>query len=306
MTQKAENLVTIHLKDVNNEKDSYRERMANLDYSDGDIFIIDNMKHLNGTEAVRVDLCIILLCVHGHMQTCINGRNCDVRQGNILMVPPNVILSDQMFSYDFECKMLCLTDAIMQNILRSNLNLWNNALYIEKVNLLSIAEAQATNLNHLYEVLRFFLNEQNMPYRKEKIQNLISVMLLSLCSMLLNKIPTPPHGEFSHKENIFRTFLQNLSEQKIKRRTVDFYSEKLHITPKYLSLICKQISGKTAMEWIEEYVLEDVRYYLRNTEYSIREVALMLGFPNISFFGKYIKHHTNLAPKQYRKHLREN
>ena len=78
------------------------------------------------------------------------------------------------------------------------------------------------------------------------------------------------------------------------------YARELYVTPKYLSLVCKQHSGKTALQWIEEYTLADVDYYLRSTDRSIKEVVNLLGFPNASFFGKYVKEHLGVSPMVYR------
>ncbi|MBR1622282.1 MAG: AraC family transcriptional regulator [Prevotella sp.] len=87
----------------------------------------------------------------------------------------------------------------------------------------------------------------------------------------------------------------------VKHRPVEYYASELCISPKYLSVICKNNSGKTANEWIREHVLEDIRYYLRNTDYSIKEICNQLGFPNPSFFGKYVKEHFGVTPAQFRR-----
>ena len=86
----------------------------------------------------------------------------------------------------------------------------------------------------------------------------------------------------------------------VKHRTVEWYATELCITPKYLSSICKKQSGKTANEWITEHVLEDIRYYLKQTDYSIKQICDLLGFPNTSFFGKYVKDHFGMTPMEFR------
>ena len=87
----------------------------------------------------------------------------------------------------------------------------------------------------------------------------------------------------------------------MKHRTVESYANELCISPKYLSVICKKHSGKTANEWIREHVLEDIRYYLKQTDLTITQIADLLGFPNSSFFGKYVKEHFGMTPMQVRK-----
>ena len=76
------------------------------------------------------------------------------------------------------------------------------------------------------------------------------------------------------------------------------------IKPKYLSTISKKVSGKSPLEWISEYVMEDIRYYLANTDLTINEISDTLGFPNASFFGKYFKQQLGCTPLEYRNRIK--
>ena len=81
---------------------------------------------------------------------------------------------------------------------------------------------------------------------------------------------------------------------------MEAYASELCISPKYLTVVCKRNSGKTANEWITEQVLEDIRYCLKQTDLNIKQICARLGFPNSSFFGKYVKDHFGMTPMQFR------
>ena len=102
-------------------------------------------------------------------------------------------------------------------------------------------------------------------------------------------------------EAIFQQFLDLVGNSKVKHLPVEHFARELCVTPKYLSTVCKNHSGKTANEWIREYVLEDIRYYLMQTNLSIKQICALLGFPNSSFFGRYVKEHFGVPPSQLRK-----
>ena len=51
--------------------------------------------------------------------------------------------------------------------------------------------------------------------------------------------------------------------------------------------------------------MKDVIYLLKKSEKSIKEIVNELDFPNLSFFGKYVKRYTGLSPKQYREQIAE-
>ncbi|MDE6042278.1 MAG: helix-turn-helix domain-containing protein [Muribaculaceae bacterium] len=84
-------------------------------------------------------------------------------------------------------------------------------------------------------------------------------------------------------------------------RSVAFYAEKLCISPKYLSLIVKQATGRSAARWIDEFVLMEAKNLLRYSGKNIQQVAYALNFSNQSSFGKYFKHLTGMSPTEYQK-----
>lgn len=86
-----------------------------------------------------------------------------------------------------------------------------------------------------------------------------------------------------------------------KNKKLDFYAEKLFISPKYLSDIIKKISGQSAHNWINRYILLEAKIQLRTSSKTITQIADELNFPNNSFFSKYFKKHCGITPKEYRR-----
>lgn len=85
-----------------------------------------------------------------------------------------------------------------------------------------------------------------------------------------------------------------------KERFLDFYAEKLEITPKHLSRTMKNLTGFTAVEWIERYVVLEAKVMLKSTNLSIQQISDELNFPSQSFFGKYFKKNVGVSPKEFR------
>jgi AraC-like DNA-binding protein len=102
---------------------------------------------------------------------------------------------------------------------------------------------------------------------------------------------------------LFSQFIGLLEENFRKERRVSWYAEQLKITPKYLSELVKQVSKRTPNDWIDSYVLLEIRVLLKNSTKSIKEIADDLNFPNQSFFGKYFKEHMGMSPSEYRNSL---
>jgi AraC-like DNA-binding protein len=79
-----------------------------------------------------------------------------------------------------------------------------------------------------------------------------------------------------------------------------FYADKLCLTPKYLSTLIKQASGRSAPDWIDDFVILEAKNLLKYTGLAIKEIVYKLHFPNQSVFFKFFKAHTGLTPSEYR------
>lgn len=248
---------------------------------------------------VRMKMNAVLVCFNGSAQADFNGKTLTISRNQMLLVPSYVKINHFLFSVDFKFKALLLTDNIIQRLLRPAIGIWNHAMYVNQMKVRLLSDNDISMANKLCETIQFGLDYTSNPYQKEIVQSFIQGALLGLCGILseenlIDHTPKPQTGD------LFPRFLDLLQNSKIKHRPVADYASQLFVTPKYLSLVCKQHSGKTALQWIEEYTVADIDYYLRSTEYSVKEIANILGFPNPSFFGKYVKQQLGCTPMEHR------
>lgn len=75
------------------------------------------------------------------------------------------------------------------------------------------------------------------------------------------------------------------------------------LTPKHLSEVVKQVSGRTAGQWITTLVMIEIKSLLSNTSLSIKEITDEMNFPNQSFLGKYFKNIEGISPSDFRRNL---
>ena len=85
-----------------------------------------------------------------------------------------------------------------------------------------------------------------------------------------------------------------------KQCELKFYAQQLIITPKYLSKVVKETSGRPANDWIDDLVVLEAKALLKSTNMTIQQVSDDLNFPSQSFFGKYFKRVTGMSPKEYK------
>jgi AraC family transcriptional activator of pobA len=85
--------------------------------------------------------------------------------------------------------------------------------------------------------------------------------------------------------------------------SVNHMASQLHLSPKYLSDLLKQETGKTALELIHLHVISEAKNMLVVGEKSISEIAYQLGFENPPYFSRLFKKEVGMSPREYKNHL---
>ena len=85
--------------------------------------------------------------------------------------------------------------------------------------------------------------------------------------------------------------------------TVTSMASQLHLSPKYLSDLLKQETGKTALELIHLYMISEAKNMLIAGNWNISEIAFQLGFENPPYFSRLFKKEVGMSPKEFKKHL---
>lgn len=85
--------------------------------------------------------------------------------------------------------------------------------------------------------------------------------------------------------------------------TVHDLASQLNLSPKYLSDLLKQETGKTALELIHLYMISEAKNMLVAGDRSIAEIAYQLGFENPPYFSRLFKKEVGMSPKEYKNQL---
>ena len=282
---------------------------GHLYYSD-DIIIIGDMKVFarNLERAIyqgnlKLDFNVVVFCMKGSIQMTVNGVTERVDENSIMLIPVRTLVCDVMVSPDAECIVLYITNRIMNQLLGPDINIWNKVVFRDQIKTMKVEEYSLAMIRSYYNLATIKVSNQKNIYLDKMVFALVQIALYEMLYMFQQKHPAilgsydvnAPSG--SH---LFNRFLDMLTHTSPKYHPVNYYADQLSITPKYLSVICKQSSGKTALEWIEEAVLEEIRFYLSQQNLAIKDVARMTGFDNPSFFGQYVKQHFGCTPLTYR------
>lgn len=163
-----------------------------------------------------------------------------------------------------------------------------------------IADSEVQDVRKYFELIKEKVEDTSNHFRKDVVRTLISAMIYDLCDVIY-RIQQSQDKRQTRAEKIFTEFIHLVEQNFRQERRVGWYGEQLCITSKYLSEIVRQASQRTPNEWIDSYILTELRVQLKDTMKSIKEIAEDLHFPNQSSLGKFFKEHVGVSPSAYRK-----
>ena len=139
-------------------------------------------------------------------------------------------------------------------------------------------------------------------------QNDVHVLraLLYEVLMLLNRayLQMNSTGEERGKESAIThvsKFVNLVSAHSKEQHSVQYYADKLCITPNYLNEIITSTMGLSAKQYIQNKVMDEAKRLLVYTDFPISDIAFELCFSTVSYFIRSFRQHTGETPLMYRK-----
>lgn len=97
-------------------------------------------------------------------------------------------------------------------------------------------------------------------------------------------------------------FTKMVEQYFAEQRGIQFYADRLCITPNYLNKIAKQALGTNVKGYINDRTLQEIKSLLEYTSLSVAEIAERMHFQSSSYLVRYFKKQTGITPLQYREH----
>ncbi|HRF68886.1 MAG TPA: helix-turn-helix domain-containing protein [Muribaculum sp.] len=157
-------------------------------------------------------------------------------------------------------------------------------------------------LRSMFESLHLAaLEADGNPYTKSIARNLLAALFYELLN-IGTRITAGSTLSASQSRRVayVHKFLDLVSRHHCQERSVKYYAEKMFITPKYLSVLIREATGHSAVDWIDQYVILEAKNMLRYSGKNIQQIAYDLNFSNQSAFGKYFKNITGVSPSEFR------
>lgn len=126
----------------------------------------------------------------------------------------------------------------------------------------------------------------------------------SLCFILQEIVETfadniLSHGNIKNRE-IMKKAVNFISQHYTETLTLDEVAGHVHLNPAYFSTMFKKEVGLSFKEYLNHVRIEESKRLLTNSNFSIIDIAIAVGFEDQSYFSKVFKKYTGMTPKQFR------
>lgn len=281
---------------------SFVRGLRKIDFIDNEFAIFDDLSDIPMDEYPnRINTAVIAVCLSGKGKLGVNLKEYELSAGTLLMTLPDQIIQSMGVSDDFSGIYIGVSPQFIDRTFTQIKELLTFMFYIKEHPCVPLSKEEQECIAEYHSFLWKKVKMENNIFRKEITREILAAMFYDLYNICRKHMPSDEIRYKSRKEELFEKFMREVSANYKVERSVTFYANKLCLTPKHLSGVVKEVSGKTAGEWIDNLVVLEARTLLKSSEMSVQEIAEYLHFANQSFFGKYFKHYVGMSPKEYRR-----
>lgn len=259
-------------------------------YVDEHIYIAMNaqdfgLKHLRRDQPYRVDEGRVMMVTQGWVRVVINLEEQRLERQSLIVLVPDSIFEILEWSSDFD----------MQAFTFKDLPIFTS---MSHQTILTLGDDEWLLVS---EYVRLMWHEvQRQPLLPETITHLQTALLLEL-KRIADREESRWQQSASRQDKTFHKFLALVNQYGLRERKIEFYADKLCVTPNHLGAVIKRTSGLTVMQWLNRHAIQKAKVLLRYSDLPVWEVAERMNFANPSFFSKFFKGETGMTPGEYRK-----
>lgn len=242
--------------------------------------------------------CIILI-TDGCEEVAVNGHKRVVQTGDVICSRPG-----EVWSWQPDPKLEGLVLIFEESFL---LPFFNDSRFLDRFAYLQSHRtspflqpdtALHERLRHLFSLMKAEIDDN-----RNKDQHILRAMLYETL-MLLNRVESvdnsgQPMNEVSANRYV-DGFIRAVEAEYTQRHDVEYYADKLCITPNYLNKVVRLSLGTTAKLYIHKKLFEEAGRLLIYTTLSVTEIAECLHFDSSSYFVRFFRKQTGITPLKYR------
>ena len=246
---------------------------------------------------------ILGLCTGGFAIIDVYMHEHRLSEGELMVILPGQLVSLKSKSADFAINYFTVSHLLINDVLSGIARLSPLFfIHMRRKHHYKLSKDEVYRFSEYYNLINSWVKPADNLFQREYIVNLLRLFYLDLYNNYRNNLLSQDtiRDIDSRKEKLTYDFFLLIMQHFRENRAISFYADKLHITPKYLTSAIKDVSGRSAKDWIVEYSIMEIKSLLKNPALNIQEITVKINFSNQAALSRFFKKHTGLSPTQYR------
>ncbi len=241
------------------------------------------------------------ICLEGSATVEVFGHPHSVGKNDLLVLFPYIQACMKERSSDFGMRFFKVPASLFHDIMSGLYALTLDFYFwMQRHCTYRLTDNEVARFLHFLDLVRMRAEHPLRWFRKDSVIQILHVFYLDLYVAYQARPAAQKKIAYSHKENIAYRFIGLMMEHLPESRELLFYAQKMNLTPKYLTQVMSEMSGRSAQEWIISFTLYAIKGHLQNFDLSVKEVAALAGFPSQSNMSRFFKHYTGISPTGFR------
>ena len=268
------------------------------------VFELTKDSDVDATTPLGARYTAIVLCTQGEATLEANMENHQLHAGDCLCVGNVLYKNTIKMSDDFKARVIIsMSNFALDSIVGIPVG-FMESIYTRPI--VSIDDkAKLTILGNYIDNLELLQN-MDMGHRHKELVVLTFRSIILIMAMIRGASGNLSKFVYGQGDVYFRNFIEMIDENVKQQHEVTFYANKLNITPKYLSEVCKAKSGHKAKEIISSFLISKIKQEMLISGKSIKAIAYEYGFADQSSMGKFFNKMTGQSPGDFRRIASEN
>ncbi|WP_245365489.1 helix-turn-helix domain-containing protein [Chryseobacterium scophthalmum] len=227
----------------------------------------------------------------------------DYDEGSMLFLAPNQLVGSTDYNSETHCYILLIhPDFLLGHPIARKIKDYSYFLYSSN-EALHLSDSEKEIILSIYKIMEQELSQRIDEFSEEVVIAQIELLLSYVNRFYKRQFITRkiPNNDILQKtETILDDYLNSQETLNQGLPTVQYISDKLNISPGYLSDVLRSLIGKNTQQYIREKLTEKGKERLTNTNFTVSQIAYELGFEHPQSFSKMFKTATGLTPLEFR------
>ncbi|KPM48916.1 helix-turn-helix domain-containing protein [Jiulongibacter sediminis] len=249
------------------------------------------------TEHFHSDLLQLFFIRSGGGRFSLSKKQFLIEEKSVLLIPANTLHGFQ-FEEGVEGEVMTFSTRFPENLMKGRPEMQESILSRNQLNFQQQPECFDRLLVY-YQCI-----EAELPEHKiEKWAVVRSLLELILTELYRSSFEAERLELLTSHRSLayYQQFLTSVKRQMNQSIAVSAYAADVGITVVHLNRVCREVVGKSALEVVQEVLLQEAKNYLLNTQYSIAEIAYFLNFNDPAYFNRLFKKKVGVPPGEFRR-----